>query len=163
MSLAAKTKSGAIPKQPRENSAHVAGLSRAIECFPKAYFLRGLAHARQGDFEPALADCNLSISLESANVQAYLLRSIVYHCLGEGEHALADYQRVLEIDAQAILKGLNQSLADGARAQITERLAEFIDDLVPEPPAIFPLRTNVKDDVKPRAQSAVAERCNRQQ
>jgi Tetratricopeptide repeat len=157
MSLAAKNKNGAIPKHQRENSAQVVGLSRAIECFPKAYFLRGLAHARQGDFEPALADCNLSISLEPANVQAYLLRSIVYHCLGKVERALADYQRVLEIDPQSILKGLNHSLADGARAQITERLAEFIDGVVPEPPSIFPLRTQVKEVEPQSAESLVAE------
>jgi tetratricopeptide (TPR) repeat protein len=128
---------GVLLAHQGDHPAAIADLTEAIRLndrFALAYHERGMAHLLQGDHDSALADCNQYIALESGNAEGYATRSIIYHFKGEIQRALADYSRALQIDPKRILTGWNQSLAETARDQTTQRIADYIDGLWQETP-----------------------------
>jgi len=74
---------------------------------------RGIAYARQGDFDAAIADFDKAIELDTNNAKAYLLRGRAYFEIGERETAISDLERALEL-------GLEPSLKQDAEALLEE-------------------------------------------
>ena len=73
----------------------------------EAYYNRGTAYARQGDFENAIADYNKAIELNSMFVDAYYNRGLIYEDRGLGnilsgrdyfEKAIADYDKAIDLN-----------------------------------------------------------------
>lgn len=117
-------------------TAAIGDLSRAIELDARltlAYHERSLAYILRGEYQRALLDCNSLIALEPASPFGYVQRSIVYHFQGELRQALQDYSQALKIDPTCIMTGLNEGLAEKARSQTTQRIADHIDGLRPRP------------------------------
>lgn len=59
---------------------------------PKAYFDRGVAHAKSGDDEKAMEQFSKAISLDRQFVEAYIYRGILYCKNEEHGRAIADFE-----------------------------------------------------------------------
>jgi tetratricopeptide (TPR) repeat protein len=124
-----------------QHEAAIEDLTEAIQLdqrFALAYHERSIAYTMRGDHEQALADCNQLLALELGNAQAFAHRSILHHMKGDLPQALMDYSRAMQLDPQCLLLGLHQGLAERARLQTAQRLAEYIDGLRQEPAAAEP-------------------------
>ena len=73
--------------------------SKAIAAHPKlspAWLNRGVAHARQGDYQAAIADYNEAERLNPKLVDTYLNRGTAYAAIGMPARALKDYSEALK-------------------------------------------------------------------
>jgi tetratricopeptide (TPR) repeat protein len=132
---------GVVHSHKGDHAAAVADLTAALRLDPRlapAYQERGMAYTLQGEHDRALADCNRLVALEPGNAQAYANRSIVYHFKGDTQKALTDYSRAVQLDPHCLLAGWNPALAESARLQTAQRLADIIDGLRPESAAEAP-------------------------
>ena len=65
-----------------------------------AYHRRGVAYARQKDYDRAIADYTKAIELEPRNPSAYNDRGIAYTSKGDYERAIVDVTRAVELAAE---------------------------------------------------------------
>jgi tetratricopeptide (TPR) repeat protein len=131
-SAAARLVRGVVYSHRADHAAAVADLTEAIRLDPRlalAYQERSMAYILQGEHDRALADCSQLLTLEPGNAQAYANRSIVHHFKGDVQKALTDYSRAMQLDPRCLLAGWNQALAESARLQTAQRLADTIDGL----------------------------------
>jgi tetratricopeptide (TPR) repeat protein len=129
-SPAARLVRGVVHGHMGSSTAAIADLTAAIRLDRRlalAYHERSRAYTLRGEYERALADCHQLLALESGNAQAYAHRSIVYQYMGDIEKALVDYSRALQLDPGCLMTAWDQGLADNARLQTTQRLADYID------------------------------------
>ncbi|MDR1451993.1 MAG: tetratricopeptide repeat protein [Helicobacteraceae bacterium] len=64
----------------------------------EAYYKRGLANERLGDYDKALADYTRAIKLDPSLSAAYAGRGCAYRTLGDRGKALADYTWAIKLD-----------------------------------------------------------------
>ncbi|MEO0986217.1 MAG: tetratricopeptide repeat protein [Cyanobacteria bacterium J06639_14] len=79
--------------------AAIAALDQAIvwdDSDPRAYFNRGCACQRQGNYAAALRDFEQVLALEPNYAEAYLNRSWVKHEMGHHREAIADLEAALD-------------------------------------------------------------------
>jgi len=65
---------------------------------PVAYYNRGVAYGRKGEYDRALADLNKAIEINPKYAGAYNNRGKAYGLKGEYDHAIADFSKAIEID-----------------------------------------------------------------
>ena len=61
-------------------------------------FNRGLAYARQGEYEQAIADYTAAIKLNPQLAEAYYNRGNAYRRQGEYDQAIADYTAAIGLN-----------------------------------------------------------------
>ena len=80
----------------------ISDLTSAIEYeffdIPWAHNIRGLTHARMGNYEDAIVDYTEALALSSTYAIVYRNRSIAYQALGDWASAATDSKTSLEID-----------------------------------------------------------------
>ena len=62
-----------------------------------AYYFRGAAHMKMGNYQQALVDYNQVINLDSNRAIAYLDRGLIYDELDKRENALADFDQAAKL------------------------------------------------------------------
>ena len=71
----------------------------SIDSKPTAYNNRGLAYSNKGDYDRAIADLSLALSLDPQMVVAYQNRGYAYRMKGEYDRALADYDEAIRLQS----------------------------------------------------------------
>lgn len=102
----------------------LADLNKAVELDPGdpgAYFNRGIAHNRQGQFDKAAADFTRFIAAKDDLAVAYFYRGTSYLHMGRHQDALADYERAVKLEPSSV--HLN------ARASVLATLKRFPEAL----------------------------------
>ena len=83
--------------------------------YAETYYQRGLAHAKNGELELAIAAYTKAIELKPDYADAYYSRGGVFLRLGEQERAKADLATARDMGAEAIT-ALDKILQDHDRA-----------------------------------------------
>lgn len=104
------------------------------------YCGRGLAFAKRGEFDRAIASYDKAIERDPWNAEAYANRGYVYYAKGEYDRAIANYSRAIEIDpgytrvyinrgdAYSMKAEYDRAISDYTRAlELNPRLAEVYD------------------------------------
>lgn len=80
----------------------ISQLDKYIEANPEfygGYYRRGFYKDNTADYDGAINDYSMSISLEPTYAYAYLGRADMYKAKGEKELSIADYKKVIELDS----------------------------------------------------------------
>jgi tetratricopeptide (TPR) repeat protein len=73
-----------------------------------AFFRRGVAHAKKGDFVRAITDYNEAIRLDPKNADAFFSRGVAYAEKGDLDRAITDYSEVIRLDPKNALAFANR-------------------------------------------------------
>jgi lipoprotein NlpI len=76
-----------------------------------AYHNRGIARTNRGEYDAAIADLDMAISVNPQAAKAFTSRGIAWHARGDYEHAIADYDAATRLDPRDILAVNNRGLA----------------------------------------------------
>ena len=116
----------------REIGSALTNLSRAIELNPDfgdAYYLRGLAHALEEEYDEAIADFEQVIKIdqdhtdvEVALAGAHAGRAAEQALLGDYGEAIADFERAIELGAE------DESVRSGLTLAYLRRGLDYFDD-----------------------------------
>jgi len=90
-----------------------------------AYEHRGLAHAANGNFGEAIADCTKAIALYADDVMAYNARGFALYHTGRFEDALADYNKALTIDPRSAETYASRGLLYATRGDFNKAIADY--------------------------------------
>src|SRR5579859_5402703 len=63
----------------------------------QAYYNRGIADAKKGNYAKAISDYNEAIRLKPDNAEAYVNRGNAYDDQGDHAHAIADYNEAIRL------------------------------------------------------------------
>ncbi|MER8950892.1 tetratricopeptide repeat protein [Mesorhizobium sp. M0959] len=66
-----------------------------------AYFKRGVAWARQNDYDRAIADFDKAISLDPEDASAYYYRGITWALKSDADRAIADFDQAINLDPKS--------------------------------------------------------------
>ncbi len=66
----------------------------------EAFYTRGFAYLRTGDYRRSIDDFDRSIELEPASAKTYLDRGISYERIGSPEKALTDFKAAAGLGSQ---------------------------------------------------------------
>src|ERR1700730_5256537 len=107
-------------QSPQEAASNLASLNDVIQRNPasaEAYNTRGVAYARIGKFQEAIADFSQAIKLAPGNAAALTNRALAYRQMNRDDVALPDFNRAIEANpkhAPAYL-GRANLLRDGGK------------------------------------------------
>jgi tetratricopeptide (TPR) repeat protein len=93
--------------------------------FANTYFNRGLALARQKDYESALLKYMIAIRLKPDFPEAYNNRGLVYRMLGDYETAIANYNVALRMKSNYPAAYNNRGYAKRKLGQFTAAIADY--------------------------------------
>ncbi len=86
------------PDNPQTASANISSLSDVIERRPNdpiAFNQRGIAYARNGDYQEAIADFSSAVKLNGKFAEAYTNRALAYRQIEKDDQALADFNAAI--------------------------------------------------------------------
>ena len=106
---------------------------------------QGIAQAKQGDYEAAIATYSRAISTNLEFAEAYYCRGLAYFELNKLERAIADYDRSLSLDSQQTKVYLSRATAFLARDNIQSCIIDLqiIFDLDANCGKAYQIRANV--------------------
>ena len=81
----------------------IADCTKIIELDPRnarAYYGRGWAYEKKGEWDKAIADYSKIIELEPENALAYQNRGLAYESTGKLDKAITDYTKVIGLDSK---------------------------------------------------------------
>ena len=88
-------------EKQKEYEEAIRHYTKAVEFkpdFAEAYYNRGYAYYRKGDFDNAIKDYNITIEFEPDFAEAYYNRGCTYHRKGDSDNAIKDYNITIELD-----------------------------------------------------------------
>lgn len=105
----------------------------------------GIAHAKNGDYEAAIALYDRAIATGKQVTAAYYHRGLAYYDRGEIERAIADYDLSLNCDPQQVAVYLSRAVAFLAIKQIQNSIIDLqvIFSLDPNCDQAYKLRANI--------------------
>jgi len=78
-------------------SAHPIG-QEADTKLVRAYYARGLAYRRKGDYHRAIQDYDQALKITPTYTQALYARGLAYMLIGDPDRALQDYDQALQVN-----------------------------------------------------------------
>jgi tetratricopeptide (TPR) repeat protein len=78
----------------------IADTAESVRNRTVAYLQRGMAHARKGELDRAIADFDEVVRVDPSNAAAYFNRSLAYRAKGDPARADADRAQAIGIDAR---------------------------------------------------------------
>ncbi len=90
-----------------------------------AYHLRGLAYAKQGNYDLALQDYNKALQLDKRYVQSYNTRALTYHEIGRYQDALKDYENAIRMQPTFADAYYNRGTLHLERREFNLAVADF--------------------------------------
>lgn len=89
--------------QSPDNDVRISGCSAIIdggkeEGIVEAYYNRGVAYKRKGEYDHAIKDLNAAIAMDPKYVAAYLTRGDAYEKKGGNARAMSDYDMAIMLD-----------------------------------------------------------------
>jgi len=91
---------------------------------------RALVHFLQGEYEAAIADCTLAITLDDHLDAAYNNRANCHAALARPIAAVSDYQRAIDLNPFNVKARINLGIALRQQTRFDEALAVFDDALL---------------------------------
>jgi len=127
-SQAGDNKYGPNPKEEKESDNSVADYNKAIELASDsadAYYNRGDAYDRMGEYGKAIADYNKAIELDPNHASAYYNRGCAYGEIGAYDKAVADYNKAIELNPNDSLAYYNRGLACSKRGEVPKAVSDL--------------------------------------
>ncbi|MDA0702450.1 MAG: tetratricopeptide repeat protein [Proteobacteria bacterium] len=135
----------------RDNpAAQVAACTNIIEAgqvenMAGAYFLRGHAFYRQGQFDSAISDVTRYLAFFPDSAAAYVNRGAAYNEKGENDLALADYDAAIRLDPTNAFAFINRANVWSEEGEPEKAIADFTEAirLDPKDPKPYRLRARI--------------------
>jgi tetratricopeptide (TPR) repeat protein len=102
--------------------------TKAIELENKdamAFYNRGLAFGKKGEFEKAISDYSKAIELDNKDVDAYINRGNAYQDKGEFEKAISDYNKAIELDNKDVDAYINRGNAYQDKGEFEKAISDY--------------------------------------
>ena len=91
----------------------------------KAYYNRGAAHWRKGDFDAAIADENDAIKIDPKFADAYVRRGASYAAKGDMDRAIADYNEAIRLDPKLAKAYGHRGYAYSVKGDMDRAIADY--------------------------------------
>ena len=91
----------------------------------KAYYNRGIAYEKKGEYDRAIADYDTAIKLNPKNATAYNNRGIAYSKKGEYDRAIADYDTAIKLNPNYAMTYSNRGVAYDGKGQYDRAIADY--------------------------------------
>jgi tetratricopeptide (TPR) repeat protein len=98
-----------------------------------AYYNRGNAWSRKGDYDRAIADFNEAIRLDPQDASAYYNRGNAWSKKGEHDRAIADFTEAIRFDARKAEAYYNRGLAWSRKGDNDRAIADYNDAIQADP------------------------------
>jgi lipoprotein NlpI len=92
-----------------------------------AYYNRGVAHHRKGQYDLAIADYTSALKLNPSDAKAHNNRGVAYKNQRRFDLALADYNAAIELDPDNASAHFNRANAYAQRGQNEQAIADYND------------------------------------
>ena len=89
------------------------------------YCSRGLAYAKRGEFDRAIASYDKAIERDPWNAEAYASRGYVYYAKGEYDRAIANYSRAIDLDPAYTRVYVNRGDAYSMKAEYDRAVSDY--------------------------------------
>jgi len=99
----------------------------------KAYRMRGLARAQQGDWAGLRDDCSLALQFHPTSAELHNLRGTACYRLKDYDAALASFEDAVRLDASRHESFYNRGLARHRQGKLAEAVEDFQQALVLNP------------------------------
>lgn len=99
----------------------------------KAYRMRGLARAQQGDWAGLRDDCSLALQFHPTSAELHNLRGTACYRLKDYDAALASFEDAVRLDASRQESFYNRGLARHRQGKLAEAIEDFQQALVLNP------------------------------
>lgn len=99
----------------------------------KAYRMRGLARAQQGDWAGLREDCSLALQFHPTSAELHNLRGTACYRLKDYDAALASFEDAIRLDASRHESFYNRGLARHRQGKLAEAIEDFQQALVLNP------------------------------
>ena len=90
-----------------------------------AYFSRGIAYTKIGQYQNAIKDYNMSIHLKPDYAEAYINRGNIYGQHGQYQLAISDFNKVIVLNSDHIKAYNNRGLAYSELGQYQNAIEDF--------------------------------------
>ena len=99
----------------------------------KAYRMRGLARAQQGDWAGLRDDCSLALQFHPTSAELHNLRGTACYRLKDYDAALANFEDAVRLDASRHESFYNRGLARHRQGKLAEAIEDFQQALILKP------------------------------
>ncbi|MCY4062943.1 MAG: tetratricopeptide repeat protein [Chloroflexi bacterium] len=99
----------------------------------KAYRMRGLARAQQGDWAGLRDDCSLALQFHPTSAELHNLRGTACYRLKDYDAALASFEDAVRLDASRHESFYNRGLARHRQGKLAEAVEDFQQALILNP------------------------------
>ena len=90
-----------------------------------AYYNRGLAYLRKGEYDRAITDNTKAIELDPVDAFAYNNRGYAHFKKGEYDHAIVDYNKAIELDPKYVKAYNNRGAAHEQNGDKDKAIADY--------------------------------------
>jgi tetratricopeptide (TPR) repeat protein len=92
---------------------------------PAAFFNRGNAHSRQGEYDLAIQDFDQAIKLDPRYADAFNSRGMSYHSKGQNDRAIQDFDQAIKLDPSLVSAFFHRGTAYSAEGQHERAIQDF--------------------------------------